>query len=205
MVSINGLLSEAQTEQPAMHCGPFAAVSISPDGQWIATAHNSRIRVWASATGLCELVIKADDGEYFRDCAYSVDGRHIISDTYDVILQFRDAATGTVLQSCRPANPDFLPLRLIDCRAHLDTVQWQPSISPPSCDDAATIREDNCWISISGRRSLWLPPDLRKSDFGLRGGNLSSAHVSPSSAIMAFATSSNSLCVIHYDRMAEDP
>lgn len=209
-VMLSGSLSRARAQDSLAHDMSITGVSISPRGRHVVTASTDEtLKIWDLDTGLCELSIQSGSimPVPFIACSYSADGRHIISETLLRTVEYWDAATGILLDSCDNAglwsSGYFSDL---GWRAQPAVAQWKPYFEPSSYRVAATISDDGHWILRHGRRVIWLPPDFRtRGDNAREKGVLFSVNVSSSGVVMAIATHVSQVCIIHFERAAEDP
>jgi RNA polymerase sigma factor (sigma-70 family) len=98
--------SGARKSQPTGHASEPYQVTFSPDGTGVATAccPDGSLIVWDARTG--EPRVRVYRGDQGRDCAFSADGRVVLSCWSDDKLVFSDARSGRLLHTLRLADPD---------------------------------------------------------------------------------------------------
>lgn len=209
-VMLSGPLSRVRAHVSLAHQDSIRGISISPRGRHVVTASTDRtLKIWDLDTGLCELSIEPGSVSVkpFIACSYSADGRHIHSVNLLEIVECRDATTGSLLDSCSNAELTEDAFYSNDDWREIPAVAlWKPYFEPSSYRAAATISDDGLWILRHGRRALWLPLDFRTAGFRAQAREvLFSVVVSSSGVVMAIATHWNQLCIIRFERTAEDP
>jgi WD40 repeat protein len=82
--------SKSDTEEPKDN---FGSVSFSPNGQWIAFAQGSTLRVWDVVTGSQQCIMEGHS-DTATCIAFSPDNTTIVSGSQDSTLRVWDASTG---------------------------------------------------------------------------------------------------------------
>lgn len=162
------------------------SVAFSPNSNTLASASDDKtIRLWDMVTG--SLIHKFVGHDRDVDSAsFSPDGKTIVSASEDGSIRFWDTATGSHLQTLGPywvwsvafssngryltTNYGSLPL------APLSVLFGQQCSSSPSSDHVLYVDEE--WITIDGKKSLWLPADYRATTAAVYGNKMALGHAS---------------------------
>lgn len=166
------------------------ALKCRPDGQQIASGfHDGTVNVWDMSTGECVQTLVCGGG-FPKSLCFSPDGRQLTSSTEDGVIKVWDVSRGLCTQSFEiPHNfsvDDVRPQEVLrisftsstESELELSTMSGILRISPSntateSADTSSPLpryrglglSSDNQWVTVDGKRALWIPPDYRPPDY----------------------------------------
>ncbi|KAJ5948231.1 hypothetical protein N7466_001246 [Penicillium verhagenii] len=151
------------------HHDGIQSVSFSPDGRLVASGSwDCTIIIWQSATGSFLWRLKGHS-DVIRLLLFPPDGKELVSTSTDGTVRLWNVGTGQLVHTVH-TNGLADRVEFSDDLLHLKTNLG--SISIPSKYDGVTtsakktaeIRlEETVWVSLHGKRSLWLPLEYRAS------------------------------------------
>ncbi|KAI7971161.1 hypothetical protein EIK77_004676 [Talaromyces pinophilus] len=151
------------------HSQLVQSVVFSPDGRLLASGcWDKIIKLWDLATGALQQTLEGHSG-LVQSVAFSPDGRLLASGSSDKTIKLWDLATGA-LQQTLTVGETVTNVKFSEDSLYLSTnlglLKIQPwyynktSYSPKTNVEEVSIRE-NQWITVLGKRRLWLPPEYR--------------------------------------------
>ncbi|KAJ5119729.1 WD40-repeat-containing domain protein [Penicillium atrosanguineum] len=161
------------------HLDWVRSVAFSPNGRLLAScSQDTTVRLWNPATGAVQQILKGHSG-WVTSIAFSPDGRLLASGSEDKTIKLWDPATGA-LQQTLSANGPITDLGFSQDGLCLNTnretfnVPFRSATHAPcsNLENFGICVEQRQWITLHGRRALWLPPEYRPISFAINGSLL---------------------------------
>ncbi|KAJ5925938.1 hypothetical protein N7454_007448 [Penicillium verhagenii] len=151
------------------HHDGIQSVTFSPDGRLVASGSwDCTIIVWQSSTGSILWRLEGHS-DVIRLLLFSPDGKGLVSTSTDGTVRLWCLGTGQLVHTVH-TNGLADRVEFSDDLLHLETNLGSISIPsnydgvPTSAKKTAEIRlEETVWVSLHGKRSLWLPLEYRAS------------------------------------------
>ncbi|KAI7968660.1 hypothetical protein EIK77_000069 [Talaromyces pinophilus] len=151
------------------HFNSVASVAFSLDSQLLVSGfRDGTIKLWDPAMGALQQTLEGHSGSV-ESVAFSPDGRLLASGSMDGTIKLWDPTTGA-LQQTLTVNEIVTNLKFSEDSPYLNTNlgllniwPWYynyTSYSPKTKVEEVSIREKQ-WITVQGKRRLWLPPEYR--------------------------------------------
>lgn len=135
------------------------------------------VRVWDTTTGILQQIIKGRSRS-ISSVRFSPDDQLLVFDSSDKIIQLRDPATGAIQET--------------ESMERMDTEVELPQDEPYSSTDLESLDVPLCgihtshlphsdlkidilqkqWVTLNGKKVLWLPPEFRPHFWATNGGML---------------------------------
>ncbi|KAL7914489.1 WD40 repeat-like protein [Trichoderma velutinum] len=159
------------------------SVAFSPDGKMLASASIDRtIRCWDIATWTHIRTLKGHDN-WVQSVAFSLNGKIIVSASDDKTIRFWDTVTGSHLQTLKgywatsvafSPNDRCLMTDRGSIRLAPISVLSEKCSTESSSDHALYV--DGEWVTLDGKKSLWLPANYRASAVAVDGNKMFLGH-----------------------------
>ncbi|KAL6700276.1 WD40 repeat-like protein [Trichoderma pleuroticola] len=169
-VHLRDLATENPLRQLKGHYRPVRSVAFSPDGNILASgSYDKTIRLWNIAKG-SHIQTLEGHSHWVISVAFSPDGNILASASNDNTIRLWDTATGNHLHTFEgymvesvafSSNGRYLMTNYGSLRlAPISILSEQ--CSAESCSDHA-LYVDGEWVTLDGKKSLWLPADYRST------------------------------------------
>jgi WD40 repeat protein len=141
-----------------------SAVAFSPDGQTVASASQDKtIRLWDAASGAAKQVLEGHR-DLVSAVAFSPDGQTVASASYDETIRLWDAASGA--EKHKHNLGVIVNTLSFSDNGCLNTERGSLSLNHQVCSFSTERPENEIfihkkWVTRSGQRLIWLPPDFR--------------------------------------------
>ncbi|OQE36875.1 hypothetical protein PENCOP_c011G00746 [Penicillium coprophilum] len=177
------------------HTGWIWSVAFSANGRLLASGSaDQTIRLWDTATGALEHIFEGHTG-WVRSVAFSSDSRLLASGSDDKTVRLWDLATGFLQQVLR-VEGRVHDLAFSAHNSNLNTNLGSLGIKPWYNNSTVNTPEMECgvflleqqWVTLCGKKALWLPPEYRPSCSAFKRNNLVMGHESGRVLFIGFAS-----------------
>ncbi|KAF5136431.1 Vegetative incompatibility protein HET-E-1 [Metarhizium anisopliae] len=176
-----------QTLEVEGHSDWLTSMAFSTDGKTLASAsHDKTIRLWDTATGSHQQTLEGHSGS-ISSVAFSPDGKTLASASHDKTIRLWDTATGSHQQTLEVEGHSgevssvafsldgrYLTTNYGSLRLPSTSVSSEQCPDKRPSDHTLNVAEE--WITLDGKKSLWLPEDYRPSTVAVYGNKMVLGH-----------------------------
>ncbi|CEJ62508.1 Putative WD domain protein [Penicillium brasilianum] len=160
------------------HSDSVPSVAFSRDGRLLASGSDDKIvKLWDPATGALKHTLEGHS-DLVWSVAFSPDGQLLASGSEDKTIKLWETATGalrhTISVDGTITNIEFsehLPQLITNMGSFSIQVCYESLLLNVS-EKVAEVSLAGRWVTIQGRRELWLPPDYQPSSSTARYGTI---------------------------------